>query len=272
MLDQFTKAHRKSQRRRLGPAALLSIVAHAAALIALVGVAAWRVEKLKPVDPPILLASGFGALPVASEEPQEEVRKPRKPPKRKVEVPVQPDEQETEEEDPAEGDDTGGDDVGPGGGGGGTCMPGQECQMTPVTPPDPVCGNGVVETGERCDDGGTAAGDGCSATCQTEQERVVVPSLIEGHRISGDPQIAPPESVRLQMMRAGEKRTVGTVKMCLTREGAVRSLKMLRPTGHRDYDELLLSRMRSWRYRPYELSSGVRVPVCTVVTFIYQLR
>ena len=32
----------------------------------------------------------------------------------------------------------------------------------------PDCGNGVVETGETCDDGGTVAGDGCDATCQTE--------------------------------------------------------------------------------------------------------
>ncbi len=32
-----------------------------------------------------------------------------------------------------------------------------------------VCGNGTIETGEQCDDGNTVAGDGCSATCQTEQ-------------------------------------------------------------------------------------------------------
>lgn len=32
----------------------------------------------------------------------------------------------------------------------------------------PVCGNGVVEAGEQCDDSNTANGDGCSATCQTE--------------------------------------------------------------------------------------------------------
>ncbi|MBU2612139.1 MAG: DUF4215 domain-containing protein [Nanoarchaeota archaeon] len=32
----------------------------------------------------------------------------------------------------------------------------------------PVCGNGVVETGEQCDDGNTISGDGCSSTCQIE--------------------------------------------------------------------------------------------------------
>jgi cysteine-rich repeat protein len=34
--------------------------------------------------------------------------------------------------------------------------------------PDPVCGNGITELGESCDDGNTASGDGCSATCQVE--------------------------------------------------------------------------------------------------------
>jgi cysteine-rich repeat protein len=31
-----------------------------------------------------------------------------------------------------------------------------------------VCGNGIVESGESCDDGNTTAGDGCSATCVME--------------------------------------------------------------------------------------------------------
>jgi cysteine-rich repeat protein len=35
----------------------------------------------------------------------------------------------------------------------------------------PVCGNSEIESGEQCDDGNTADGDGCSATCQTEQEQ-----------------------------------------------------------------------------------------------------
>ncbi len=35
------------------------------------------------------------------------------------------------------------------------------------TPPQ-ICGNGLVETGEQCDDGNTDSGDGCSSTCQIE--------------------------------------------------------------------------------------------------------
>lgn len=35
-------------------------------------------------------------------------------------------------------------------------------------PPTPVCGNGVLEQGEECDDGNNISGDGCSATCETE--------------------------------------------------------------------------------------------------------
>ncbi|MFA6322725.1 MAG: fibronectin type III domain-containing protein [Candidatus Buchananbacteria bacterium] len=32
----------------------------------------------------------------------------------------------------------------------------------------PVCGNGLVETGEECDDNNIISGDGCSGTCQNE--------------------------------------------------------------------------------------------------------
>ena len=31
-----------------------------------------------------------------------------------------------------------------------------------------VCGNGIIEPGEQCDDGNTVSGDGCSSTCQIE--------------------------------------------------------------------------------------------------------
>jgi len=52
--------------------------------------------------------------------------------------------------------------------GNGVCGPGEN----PLTCPEDcraVCGNGALEPGEQCDDGNTANGDGCSATCQVEQ-------------------------------------------------------------------------------------------------------
>ena len=35
---------------------------------------------------------------------------------------------------------------------------------------EPVCGNGVLEEGEECDDGNTIDGDGCSSLCEIEEE------------------------------------------------------------------------------------------------------
>jgi len=39
-----------------------------------------------------------------------------------------------------------------------------------------VCGNGVVQGGEQCDDGNTMSGDSCNATCQWETNAEVEPN------------------------------------------------------------------------------------------------
>jgi cysteine-rich repeat protein len=38
----------------------------------------------------------------------------------------------------------------------------------------PTCGDGLIEGGEQCDDGGTTPGDGCDASCQTEPDWICV--------------------------------------------------------------------------------------------------
>ncbi len=63
--------------------------------------------------------------------------------------------------------------------------------------PDPVCGNGILEEGEQCDDGNNVSGDGCSATCDIEheapEEQVCGNGIVEegeecddGNTVSGD--------------------------------------------------------------------------------------
>ncbi len=47
-----------------------------------------------------------------------------------------------------------------------------------------VCGDGVVQMGEACDDGGTTAGDGCSGTCTLES----------GYACSGEPSVCTPSA------------------------------------------------------------------------------
>ncbi len=52
------------------------------------------------------------------------------------------------------------------------------------------CGNGVLETGEQCDDGNTLSGDGCSASCRLEVcgNRILDPGeqCDDGNTVSGD--------------------------------------------------------------------------------------
>ena len=42
------------------------------------------------------------------------------------------------------------------------------CTIETPAPSTPVCGDGKKEGTEQCDDGNKANGDGCSATCTTE--------------------------------------------------------------------------------------------------------
>ena len=49
-----------------------------------------------------------------------------------------------------------------------------------------VCGDGVVDGNEQCDDGNTVSNDGCSSTCAVQS----------GYTCAGTPSVCRPEFVR----------------------------------------------------------------------------
>jgi cysteine-rich repeat protein len=51
------------------------------------------------------------------------------------------------------------------------------CTIETPAPSTPICGDGKKEGSEQCDDGNKANGDGCSATCQTETPTSSCPAV-----------------------------------------------------------------------------------------------
>ena len=57
----------------------------------------------------------------------------------------------------------------------------------------PVCGNGIIESGEECDDGNTVSGDGCSSSCLKEVTPPSPPSGGAGGAAAAGVSVSPTE-------------------------------------------------------------------------------
>ncbi len=66
-----------------------------------------------------------------------------------------------------------------------------ENKTTPDNSNFGVCGNGLVESGETCDDGNVTAGDGCNATCNVEVGFICTGSPSVCSTVCGDGIVAP---------------------------------------------------------------------------------
>jgi hypothetical protein len=97
----------------------------------------------------------------------------------------------------------------------------------------------------------------------------VAPTLIEGHRISGQRAITPDKDTERAMRQAGVTQTSPTFKLCLDTQGVPTSVTLLRSSCFPRYDAEIEAKLAEWRYSPYQ-KDGVAVEVCTAITFIYR--
>ncbi len=98
--------------------------------------------------------------------------------------------------------------------------------------------------------------------------QVIPPTLLEGSRISGNKNIVPDAATKAAITRSGKDKLVGSYKLCVSEQGTVTAVVMLKSTGFADYDTKIVREMNQWAYKPYVVN-GKAVPVCTAVTFIY---
>jgi protein TonB len=118
--------------------------------------------------------------------------------------------------------------------------------------------------------GGTLVGSGPPPPPPPPDKPQVVPqAVLDKQFLSGDREIKPSKPVQNLMYKAGQKRTITTIKMCLSAGGAVDSVRVLKSSGFDEYDREILAGMRQWRYRPFRVNDRP-VPVCTSVTFIFR--
>lgn len=216
-----------------------SIIIHAAVGAAVVVRSLWVVKKLEPPDTELALSTPPPPPPpppAGSSKPKTEAKRIV----RKVKETVQPDEKKIDPEEVQEAQDEGVEGGVEGGMAGGVL--------------------GGVE-------GGVLGG---VEEPKVEAPKVVPQVALEAQRISGEKDIQPPNDVATQMARTG-KGTVGVVKMCLNNAGSVDKISVLKSTNYPSYDNKIKSKMREWRYRPFQVN-GKAVPVCTSVTFIYRPR
>ncbi len=252
----------KSKLRKL--LAFGSLTVHVIAGGTLIALSFWEIQELKrphrgvAMASPLAIAapSGGGGAQEAEEPPRVQETE-KKPPKETANA--QPNKRKASSASAAKSAGKNSDATGTGSGVGPGDGPGDG-------PGAPGLGGGIVEL---CVDP-----DLCSEpplpTIEHE-EPITIPEadLSSLRRLAGDAQIQPPSSTKNAMSRAGERRAVAIMLMCLDKRGSVSRQKLVRSSGYPEYDAKLKSGMRKWRYAPYR-ANGKATAICTQLTFVYQ--
>jgi len=93
--------------------------------------------------------------------------------------------------------------------------------------------------------------------------------LIEGARVSGNPQVAPDDKTKVEIQQAHVTRLIANVRLCVGTTGHVLHARTVTSSGFPAYDRELEAEVLTWKYTPFQLG-GTPVTACVGVTFVYQ--
>ncbi|HEU4731200.1 MAG TPA: protein kinase [Kofleriaceae bacterium] len=100
----------------------------------------------------------------------------------------------------------------------------------------------------------------------------VAPTALDANRIAGEKDIIPDDLTQAEIGRSGVSTLIGSYKVCITTDGTINAVTPLKPTGFSAYDAKILNTIRTkWRYRPF-MVNGKATAVCTAVRFIYSQK
>jgi protein TonB len=131
-----------------------------------------------------------------------------------------------------------------------------------------------TDTGTCTENCGPGTGSGSAAPVIPKKkltQTMVPPTVLRGMRISGETQIHPSDVVKTAMLHEGHERSTSIFKTCVGAGGEVTSVSIVKSSGYGEYDQALVAALRDWRYKPYQIG-GEAVPVCGIVTFIYEIK
>jgi len=104
----------------------------------------------------------------------------------------------------------------------------------------------------------------------TRIERTVTAQQLEEHRTHGSSQIAPDAMTVEELAQVGARAVTGTWWVCVGRDGAVDTTRMLRGTGFGSFDLTIERAIDGWAFEPWS-GGGSGMVLCSTVSVSYDV-
>lgn len=94
---------------------------------------------------------------------------------------------------------------------------------------------------------------------------------LESRRTAGQRHVLANESTRKHMRRMGLAQVSAKAEICVSRSGAIDSVRIVEESGYGPYDRRIEDAVEGWRFTPHRVNREP-VPTCTVMTFVHSER